>query len=290
MGNTENTTFNKLNATLGNLGEEMGMAALTHSISGIYLNEASKKGLDEAKNDISDDIKYIVGQLSVSNILAFYSVILSMGGKGNKVLLCQEVCRIIDTVPLHMLTSLYSVLLSFSGGIENSLFLNPEIKQMTNKKNIQRQSKDGTQIQVNQNKSSNEMKKINENVDVKQSYIKGYEIGEKKGLLKGYDKGYKDGLIEKEKEFLTMPKDEQLKKIYAEGYKSGECAGEQQGKADGFKDGYDQAIAKEKERNEALRQKIYEEIRREVYEKAHQEGFEKGKAVRIKELRAMREW
>lgn len=45
MGNTENTTFNKLNATLENLGKEMGMAALTHSfISGIYLNEASKKG------------------------------------------------------------------------------------------------------------------------------------------------------------------------------------------------------------------------------------------------------
>lgn len=213
-----------------------------------------------------------------------------MGGKGNKVLLCQEVCRIIDTLPFHMFTSLYSVLLSFSGGIENSLFLNPEIKQMTNKKNIQRQSKDGTQIQVNQNKSLTEMKKINENVDVKQSYNKGYELGEKKGLLKGYDKGYKEGLIEKEKEFLTMPKDEQLKKIYAEGYKSGECAGEQRAKTDAYKEGYDQAVAKEKEKMKVLREKVYEEVRQEIYGKAYQEGFEKGKTLRIKELKAMREW
>jgi flagellar biosynthesis/type III secretory pathway protein FliH len=281
MGNTESTNLYRLNTTLDKLGKEMSMATLTHSVSGIYINEASKKGLDEAKNDLSDDIKYIVGQLSVSNILTFYSVILSMGGEGNKVLLCQEVSRIIDNVPLHMLTSLYSILLSFSGGIESSLLLNPELKETRKKQNDklkQRQQKNEKQIPAA------------EKLDLKQTYNDGYKKGEKKGLQKGYDTGFNDGLKEKEKEILTKPKDEKLQLVYAEGFKSGECAGEQRAKADSFKDGYNQAIAKEKERFDTLREKMYEEIRQEVYQKAHQEGFEKGKSLRIKELRTMREW
>ncbi|MGN5650958.1 Yae1 family protein [Bacillus sp. Brlt_9] len=126
----------------------------------------------------------------------------------------------------------------------------------------------------------------------KQGMKEGRKVGLQKGREEGYTKGYNKGLKDKEKELVEKPVSPDLESAYADGFKNGIVVGEQKSFTEAYNKGYQKALSDSGKPNTTTKQTfdLTEERIKEIREQAHKEGFEEGKTLRIKELRAMREW
>ncbi len=270
----------------------------------------------------SELIKMVDG-IEFSNLLGMYSYILTLkGGYENTLVLNGPLAREIESNSTKQLKTKESIIFNE----KNVIVAFEQGKALGEAAGIDKGEKTGYNKGYNQ--GFKEGKEIGESTCnkkmMKEEYNKGFEKGKEKGLTtgflrgekqgykqgmkegrkagllkgreegesKGYTKGYNKGLKDKEKELVEKPVSPDLESAYADGFKNGIVVGEQKSFTEAYNKGYQKALSDSGKPNTTTKQTfdLTEERIREIREQAHKEGFEEGKALRIKELRAMREW
>lgn len=272
------------------------------------------------EESLKSELLEMVGSLEFSNLLGMYSYILTLkGGYENTLVLNGPLAREIENNGTKQLKTKESIILNEKNvieafeqgiGIGESAGIDKGEKSGY-KRGYKQGYKDGkeeAEATCNEKLLKNEYNKGFEKGNEKglttgflrgekEGYRQGFKDGRKEGIQKGredgerkgYTKGYTKGLKDKEKEIVEKPVSLDLERAYADGFNNGIVVGEQKSFTEAYNKGYQRAKSEGGNSNTKQTFDLTEERIREIREQAYKEGLEEGKALRIKELKRMRE-